>query len=349
MKDRHYADEGMDIRKYMLCLLGKLPLILGAVVGGALLGAIVYTVVHTVPESEREYSAFAKVYLDFAADETGEVYQAYNGYTWNDLMAADPIMELTLANLSADYTREETEEAIRAEILSDIRLLTVTVTTHRPERTDEVLSAAVRALETYGGQAKEFIEIHAIQKTEAKLVVADRRTAQAVFLGAFLGLFVSLLGFSLYYVMDDRVFVAGDVRKVTNVSFIGYASGVETLKQDYENNLAWLREKIGDIRICELDGNTLFSGEEFQDMRKAGGVVLSLPFGKVHGAFVSYVIEQLKVQDCALCGVAVRDCDMRFLNRYYGRVFLTRGDRKGMQTASSRGRISGKRAAGGEK
>ncbi len=319
MKDRHYADEGMDLRKYMLCLLGKLPLVLGAVVGGALLGVIVYTVVHTVPESEREYSAFAKVYLDFAADETGEVYQAYNGYTWNDLMAADPIMELTLGNLSADYTREEAEAAIKAEILSDIRLLTITVTTNRSERTDAILGAAVQALETYGGQAKEFIEIHAIQQTDAKLVVADRRTAQAAFLGAFLGLFISLLGFSLYYVMDDRIFVAGDVKKVTDVSFVGYASGVETLKEDYEKNLAYLREKIGEIQICELDGDAFFSEEELQDMRKVAGVVLSLPFGKVHGAFASYLMEQLKVQDCALCGVAVRDADERFLRRYYGK------------------------------
>ncbi len=319
MKDGHYADEGMDIKKYMLCLLGKLPLILGAVVGGALLGVIVYTVVRTVPEAEREYSAFAKAYLDFAADETGEVYQAYNGYTWNDLMAADPIMELTLGNLPADYTREEAEAAIKAEILSDIRLLTVTVTTNRSERTDAILGAAVQALETYGGQAKEFIEIHAIQQTEAKLVVADRRTAQAAFLGAFLGLLISLLGFSLYYVMDDRVFVAGDVKKVTDVPFVGYASGVETLKEDYEKNLAYLREKIGEIQICELDGDAFFSEEELRDMRKAAGVVLSLPFGKVHSAFASYVMEQLKVQDCALCGVAVRDADERFLRRYYGK------------------------------
>lgn len=156
MTDRHYTDEGMDIKKYMLCLLGRLPLVLGAVVGGALIGWVVYAIVRTVPEAEREYQAYAKVYLDFAADETGEVYQAYNGYTWNDLMAADPIMELTLGNLPADYTREETEAAIRAEILSDIRLLTVTVTTNRAERTDAILGAAVQALETYGGQAKEF-------------------------------------------------------------------------------------------------------------------------------------------------------------------------------------------------
>lgn len=324
MGKESYADEGMDLRKYMLCLLGKLPFVLGAVVGGALLGVVVYTVVRTVPESEREYAAYAKVYLDFAADETGEVYQAYNGYTWNDLMAADPIMELTLHNLPADYTREETEAAIKAEILSDIRLLTITVTTNRAERTDEILGAAVQALETYGGQAKEFIEIHAIQETEAKLVVADSRMVQAVFVGALLGVLISLLGFSLYYVMDDRIMVAGDVEKMTNVSFIGYVSGEKSLRQDYEKNLAYLREKLGDIQICELDRGKSFSGEDFQKMREAGGVVLSLPFGEVHGSSAAYVIGQLKTQDCALCGVAIRDCDTRFLRRYYGSAFFTR-------------------------
>ena len=324
MKERNYADDGMDLRKYMLCLLEKLPFVMGALVGGALLGALVYTAVRTVPESEREYTAYAKVYLDFATDETGEVYQAYNGYTWNDLMATDPIMELTLQNLSADYTRAEAEAAIKAEILSDIRLLTITVTTNRAERTDAILGAAVQALETYGGQAKEFIEIHAIQETEAKLVVADSRMAQAVFVGAFLGLFISLLGFSLYYVMDDRILVAGDVEKVTDVSFVGYVSGGETLGRDYEKNLAYLREKLGDIRICELERDKTFSEEEFRKMREAGGVVLSLPFGAVQGSFAAYVIGQLKVQDCALCGVAIRDCDARFLQRYYGRVFFAR-------------------------
>ena len=320
MKDGRYADDGMDLKKYMMCLLGRLPLIFGALIGGALLGAVVYAAVRTVPESEREYQAFAKVYLDFAADETGEVYQAYNGYTWNDLMAADPIMELTLQNLPADYTREETEAAVRAEILSDIRLLTITVTTHRAERTDAILGAAVQALETYGGQAKEFLEIHAIQKTEARLVVADSRMAQAVFLGASLGLLLSLLGFSLYYVMDDRIFVAGDIRRVTEVSFLGYASGEETLKRDYETNLAYLREKVGNIQICEVERGKSFSEKELQEMRRADGVVLSLPFGAVHGAFLSYVTEQLRTQDCTLCGVAVRDADGRFLRKYYGRL-----------------------------
>ncbi len=316
--ERQYAGEGMDLKKYMLCLLRRVPFLLSAVAGGALLGAVVYAVVRTVPESQREYQAFAKVQLDFAADETGEVYQAYNGYTWNDLMGTDPIMNLTLGNLSSDYVREEVETALRAEILSDIRILTVTATTNSAERTDEILGAAVQALESYGAQAKEFLEINAIQTTQAELVVADSRMAQAVLVGAVLGLLLSLFGISLYYVMDDRILVAGDVRKVTNMSFVGYVSGIETWKQDYEANLSYLRKKWGTLFVCEVEKGKPLAEEAFQKMREAGGVVLSLPFGGVHAASVSYIMEQLKTQECELRGVAIRDADEKFLRRYYG-------------------------------
>lgn len=323
MRERSYADEGMDVKKYMLCLFGRLPLLLAAAVCGALLGALVYTIVRTVPESEREYQAFSKVQLDFAADETGKVYQAYNGYTWNDLMATDPIMDLTFAGLSSDYTREEVEAAIQADILSDIRILTVTVTTHSAARTDEILTAAVQALETYGTQAKEFIGINAIQVTQAKLLVADDRLAQAILIGLFLGLLLTLLGVSLYYVMDDRILVAGDIRKVTDVSFLGYVSTDDNSVNgifvgEYENNLSYLQDKLGTLQLCDLEPDRPLTAEDFEKMRKAQGVVLSLPYGKVHGAFLSYVIEQLHSQDCVLCGVSIRNGDGKFLRKYYG-------------------------------
>lgn len=380
MRESGYADEGMDVKKYMLCMLGRLPLLLAAAAAGALLGALVYTIMRTVPEAEREYRAYAKVYLDFAADETGEVYQAYNGYTWNDLMAADPIMELTLARLSSDYTREEVEASIQAEILSDIRLLTVTVTTHSAERTDEILAAAAQALEAYGTQAKEFIEISTIQATQAKLLVADDRLVQAVLIGLFLGLFLTVLGVSLYYVMDDRILVAGDIEKVTDVSFLGYLSASESAEEnagksaeksveestgensgkgveestgenagkdveksaeenpgesigenrtsnraaggmfseDYQKNFVYLQDKIGTLAVCEMEPGKSLSEETLDALQKAQGAVLSIPFGKVRGTLVSYAIGQLKSRDIRLCGVAIRNCDRKFLRKYYG-------------------------------
>lgn len=319
MKDSNYTEEGMDLKKYMLCLWRRLPLVIAVTVAAGLLFGVLYTLSRTVPEGEREYQAFAKVYLDFAADETGEVYQAYNGYTWNDLMAADPIMELTLSYLSGDYTREEVQAAVKAEILSDIRLLTVTVTTNREERTEAILHAAVQALAAYGNQAKEFLEIGAIQETEAKLVVADNRLLQAVLLGLFLGLFFALLAVALSGIFEARILVPGDLKKVTDVSFVGYANGPGNLGGDYENNLAYLRGKAGDITVCEVSPDQSLSEEDFCNLREAAGVVLSVPFRKANAAWVSYVIDRLAAQDCVLLGVAIRDGDAGFLRKYYGK------------------------------
>ncbi len=323
-----YRNEGMDLKKYMICLWRRFPLVIAAGVAAALLFGVVYTLSRTVPEGEREYQAFAKVYLDFAADETGEVYQAYNGYTWNDLMAADPLMDLTLSYLSGEYTREEVQASLGAEILSDIRLLTVTVTTNREERTEAILHAAVQALTAYGEQAKEFIGIGAIRETEAKLVVADSRLLQAVLAGLFLGLFLALLFLALCGIFEARIMVAGDLKKVTDVLFLGYADGPGNLSGDYEKNLAYLREKAGDVTVCEVSFEQPFAKEDFENLRKAPGVVLSVPFRKANASGVSYVIDQLTAQDCVLMGLAIRDCDAGFLRKYYGRECLRSRDAK---------------------
>ena len=76
MNKIRYADAGMDVRKLLLRFLQKIWIVGAATVLGALIAAGIYTVVRTVPEEEREYRAVAKLYLDFAADETGEVYKA---------------------------------------------------------------------------------------------------------------------------------------------------------------------------------------------------------------------------------------------------------------------------------
>jgi capsular polysaccharide biosynthesis protein len=331
-------------------------LFLAAAAAGALVGALVYTIVRTVPESEREYRAVSKVYLDFAADETGEVYQEYNGYTWNDLIVTDPILNLTMDELSADYGKEEVMAATEATILSDLRLLTVTITTHQPETTDAILEATDRALERYGESAKEFLKITTIQTTQAQLVVADSRMAQAVALGAVIALFVLLFGMLLYDTLDDRIFVASDVRKVTDVSFCGYCfegagavtgaedatkknegnkaeSGQDALRQrlqaDYDSALAYLRGVHGNVAevpvsrqgTAELEnrnfGYTVPLDIDWTEAEKADGVILQLPYGRVQGAFLDYLLEQYRVRDCKVLGVAIADADGKFLHRYY--------------------------------
>ena len=344
MSGIRYADAGMDMKKWILMLLHRFWMVLAAAATGAVLGGIIYTVVHTVPESEREYRAVSKVYLDFATDESGQVYQEYNGYTWNDLMITDPILDLTMSYLSEDYTREEVMDATEATILSDLRLLTVTITTNHADRTDAILAATDQALEEYGSTAKEFIQIQVIQTTQASLVVADSRLVQAVVLGLVIAVAVVLLGMLLYYVLDDRILVASDVKQVTDVPFIGYTfqdkaeqtaerasdgqqAEVQTgkiivagLQQDYDSTTAYLRKKhgeISEISVTRIDETAAGQSDQAENVN---GIVLVIPYGKVHGTFLSYLIDQYRVRECKIVGVAIADADAKFISRYYGRA-----------------------------
>lgn len=332
-----YADAGMDMKKWMLLLLRQCRIVLAAAVIGAALGGIIYTIARTAPESEREYQAISKVYLDFAADETGQVYQEYNGYTWNDLMVTDPILDVTMSYLPKEYTREEVTAATEAAILSDLRLLTVTITTNQKERTDMILAATDRALEEYGSSAREFMQITTIQTTQAELVVADSRLAQAVLIGVVIALAAALLGMALYYVLDDRILVASDVKQVTDVSFIGYAFGQnereklsgsekgrflskQALQDDYDRAVAYLRENRGEVLEISIPQGEDASSDIFAKAREADGVILSVPYGKMHGTYLAYLIGQYQAQGCNVLGIAIENADMKFLHRYYGRA-----------------------------
>lgn len=318
MREIRYADAGMDMKKLILCFIGKIWIVCLAAVMGAAIGGVIYTVSHVVPESEREYRAMSKVYLDFATDETGEIYQEYNGYTWNDLMATDPILDGTMAHLPDDYTREEVMAATKAEILSDLRLLTITITTHEQDRCDAILQATGQSLTERGDAAKEFTKIEVIQTTDAMLVAADARTLQAALVGLAIAVILLLLGMMFYYVLDDRILVASDLRQVTDVSFIGYAKAGDRLNGEYESSLAYLKEQTGTVGVLTVKQDDAITQEQWQELCASDGVVIVVNYGKVHAVYLAYVMEQLKNRGCRLVGVAIGDADEKFLRKYYG-------------------------------
>ena len=320
MRDIKYADSGMDLKKLALCFIRKIWLVLPAAAVGAVIGGILYEAAHIVPESEREYRAVSKIYLDFAPDETGEVYQAYNGYTWNDLIATDPILDVTMGFLPEGYTKEEVTAATKAEILSDLRLLTITVTTHDRERCDAILSAVGKSLTQRGSTAKEFDKIEVIQTTESRLVTADSRTVQAVLAGLVIAAALMLLGMGFYYILDDRIMVASDIKQTADVPFIGYAGSDGGFHAAYEDDLEFLREKTGEIAVLNVVQGEMITQERWSALCASDGVVVMVEYGKVHAAFLGFVLEQLKVRGCRLAGVAVSGADDRFLRRYYGKA-----------------------------
>ncbi len=328
MKTEMYdKTEGMDLKKLLLFLLKKLwLLLLMSAAGGALFGGI-YLFCHTVIAPNREYQAFSKVYLDFAPDETGEVYQAYNGYTWNDLIATSRIMDEALLHLPDGFTAEEVREAVSATILSDLRLLTITVTTDEPAKTEEILRAVDGSLEALGAREKEFREIEVIQEDPARLLVADDRLLQAVLLGVLLACAASFLGMALWYVLDDAIYVAGDLKSVTDLPFVGYLPPESAqgeiggrLAADTERNRAYLERQTGKLESYIPGGKAAAQEASFDRLRQAAGVLVEIPYGRLDRVSLAYELEQLKLQGCKAAGVTIRDADVRFLRWYYNHL-----------------------------
>lgn len=331
-----YGNEGMDCKKYFLLFLGRVWLAALAAVVGGILGGGIYLLSHVVVNSNREYRAESKIYLTFAPDESGEIYQAYNGYTWNDLMSTEPILNTTMAYLPDGYTEEEVAAATRAEILSDLRLLTITITTSSPERTAEILKATDMSLVELGRQAKEFNNIEIYKETEPKLVAADPRLLQAVLVGFALALVLALLAMALRYVLDDKIYMPGDLKCVTELPFVGFCFGaemdakkiksdrekelLENLQSDLEQNKAHLTGKTGTLTTFELEKNQTITEGTYEELRKAEGILLSVPYKKMDRTTLCYRIEQLSLQECRLAGILIRDADMRLLKWYYNHL-----------------------------
>lgn len=319
-----YMDEGMDCKKYFLFLLKKFWVLLLAAFIGAVLGGGIYLFYHVVINSNREYRAESQLYLNFAPDETGETYQAYNGYTWNDLMSTDPILNTTMSYLPKDYTKEEVEAATSAEILSDLRVLTITITTPDPNRTEEILRATDLSLVDLGKTAKEFRDIEIYKETEAEIVAVGQRLLQAVLVGVFLAVIVTFLAMALLYVLDDKIYVPGDCKCFTKLPFVGFSFTkaeddrlYTRFRQDLEQNRAYLEKQTGTLALWKIEKDCPVTQEDAEELQKAGGVLLVIPYGRTDRATCSYQMEQLALLGCNLTGILIQDADMRFMRWYY--------------------------------
>lgn len=332
MRSEIYGKQGADLKKLWLRFFPKAYLLLLSILGGAVLGACIYLGYHRIHDGE-VYQTTSKLYLDFAVDETGEVYQYYNGYTWNDLMKTDPIITETMKGLNdLSISTKEVEEATQATILSDIRLLTITITASDQEICERIKLATEASLVSLGDHAKEFVDIRVIRSEEPARLYADNRICQAILLGVILASFICLFSMLFYYLLDDRIYVPGDLEQVEHCRFLGIChQGEKLLSKDPSADI------VNSMRGSELkknldhmtEGKTAFvinakdsqkdalSSLDHELMRTADIVFVEIPFGKVTASYLRYLCTYLENQDVKEIACWITEGNRKFFDRYY--------------------------------
>lgn len=316
----------MDRRKVTLTALNKLWVVCTFFFAGIALGALIYFAYHAITD-RTVYSATSEFYLDFAIDPTGEVYDYYNGYTWNDLMTTDPIAGHTLEYLKASEAGANAqaagldisllEQATTADILSDIRVLHVTIKDGDEALCGAIQSATESALITFGEEAKEFTKISVIKTEPPKRIYADDRLKQALILGAIIGAIAGVFAVWLYVVLDDSVRFPSDLR--------GMQKGFVSVSFKEQDEALADRFKTGAEPMPE--GASVIDAGEFSalnvrltDTKYSGDHIISVPYGKVTRSALDLLQSRIEADGGRVLGFVIKDADNREYKKYY---FLT--------------------------
>ncbi len=197
---------------------------------GALVGGGIYFLVTCVFADAREYQEVSKPYIDFDYDETGTVYDYYNGATWTDLLTAEPRLSEAIEEAIPDISLEEVKASVKAEILSDIRLMTVTVTNADREKTERMAQAVNQALQSFGEQAKEFEKITFLSAEGPSLELISDRTRNAVLLGGVIGLLLAAILLWIRVLTGDGIYAPEEVTERFDLPVLGVLTKDEPQK-----------------------------------------------------------------------------------------------------------------------
>ncbi|MBQ8596464.1 MAG: hypothetical protein IJ409_01620 [Lachnospiraceae bacterium] len=253
-KNDEYLSRGMDLKRLVMYFQKKIWIILLLAAIGAAIGGISYQIMRSV-RMPVEYATVSKLYIRFGYDETGEVYQYYNGYTWNDLLDTDPIMDLVMKSLPG-YEREEVQAATTAEILSDIRLLTITVSGGNEKFVREIRDAVEDGLMEYAKESEELQQIKVIRSDAPERVYWDNRTTAACITGAVILGLIAFFLFAFRYALDDAVYIQADVEKKYGQKALGIMAesqkGLQPYTRELKANIHYLLAEHKQFAILDM-------------------------------------------------------------------------------------------------
>lgn len=331
MTEREWMREGIDLKLTMLLYCRKIWISIVCALAGAVFAGGLYFLVHVVYAPAREYEAVSKLYLTFATDDDGDAYQYYNGYTWNDLMGTEPIMDRIMEALGdTDLSREDVRAAVSADILSDIRLLTVTVTTNQLGESEEIIRAAEKALIGFGEEMIEFDRIEVIGHGQAKLVVVEDETVRAVIAGAVIGFLLSLIGLAFAYVVDDSIYVPSDFEKRYGYPVLGvrFAGNEELGSKELQEHIRLVQEKKKEVQIICMASLPEALDALKQEEYKKTNVIFEIPYGRGNGKLIERCMAETAFLEREIAGAVITDAEERLYRQYFATFPCGKKDKK---------------------
>ncbi|MBO7361989.1 MAG: hypothetical protein J6U41_01205 [Lachnospiraceae bacterium] len=209
--EMRYGDEPVNGRLFALRFMKKIHIVIIT----TLVFAAAVCALHLIYRlgGEKLYMTEADVYLGYIPEAGSNELIYYNKYTWEQMSKDSAVIgEILLADPGLDAG--VVKESFLATLDSDVKVLTLRVQNPDPAMSERIMKAAIAGIDAYACSLPEILSTRVIGEPDAaELVPPDVRALRAVILGAFLGLFVSVLYVSCRVLSDDRIILPETIEK----------------------------------------------------------------------------------------------------------------------------------------
>ncbi|MBP5252627.1 MAG: hypothetical protein J6Z21_02445, partial [Lachnospiraceae bacterium] len=209
--EMRYGDEPVNGRLFALRFMKKIHIVIITTLAFAAAVCALHLIYRL--GGEKLYMTEADVYLGYIPEAGSNELIYYNKYTWEQMSKDSAVIgEILLADPGLDAG--VVKESFLATLDSDVKVLTLRVQNTDPAMSERIMKAALAGIDAYACSLPEILSTRVIGEPDAaELVPPDVRALRAVILGAFLGLFVSVLYVSCRVLSDDRIILPETIEK----------------------------------------------------------------------------------------------------------------------------------------
>lgn len=334
--------QGVDSKALLVTLIRNLPRFLLLAAAGAVLGSVFHLIAVFYQSGRVLFVAETEYYVDFA-DGRLEAKDYYNDFTWNDVIATDWILGRMMEQLGESYDRAFVKQMITADILSDVRYLTITVKGRDKDAVADVSTAFESAITVFGADRDEFDAIYKIEDNGIVQEQPDWFDKRVALLGAVIFAGMGFFFVILAFLVGDRFYTKIDVMKFLGLPVVGmlYKSGnQQSGRQEHRltdgiQELLKVHDKIYVLdaadgrdaalfvkRLAALDAgvdcDALLPCERYCTEEDAALLVV-VPFGVVYREKITDEINNAVTHGGTIAGAVLTECDRRWCSMYYGR------------------------------
>ncbi len=210
MKEAKFWQEGMDGKRFALCLFRKIWVLAAVAVSSAAAAAGLYLLVTVALAGPPEYEVFSQYRIYFDDEKYGEIKDYYNAYTWGEIMKTDQVLDFVMEALPEGITREQVKESVSVGAMSDIKIMPLTITTQAAALSETIAEAYVYGLDRFGHSIEGLDGMDCWLVEPARRVERGTKAVNAAAAGLLLGALAAFLGMAVAYCLDDSFYLEED-------------------------------------------------------------------------------------------------------------------------------------------